>query len=356
VAGYAWDFGDGSTGSGVSASHSYAAAGTYSVALTVTDDRGATGTTTRSVTVQAPNVAPSASFTAVVSGLAVSVDGSGSKDSDGTVAGYAWNFGDGSTGTGVSASHSYAAAGTYTVTLVVTDDDGATGTATRSVSVAGGPAAPVELATDGFGRETSGGWGMADVGGAWAITGGAGNAAVTGGTGVLTVAAGKNVGAALPVSAQDVAAQVDVALRQPASGGGTYVNLAVRRMGTSDYRARLWFTAKGSVQLSVSRVVSGTETVLKTVTLPGTYTAGQVLRVRLDAAGSGTTTLQAKAWAVSGAEPADWQVSATDATAALQAAGGLYVLGYASGSSTATQAVVVDGLHLGAAGTTPAAG
>jgi hypothetical protein len=222
--------------------------------------------------------------------------------------------------------------------------------------VAAGPAAPVELATDGFGRETTGGWGMADVGGAWAITGGTGNAVVTGGAGVLTAAAAKTVTAALPVSGQDVAAQVDVALRQPASGGGTYVSLAVRRIGTSDYRARLWFTAKGSVQLLVSRMVSGTETVLKTVTLPGTYTPGQVIRLRLDAAGSGTTTLQAKAWLVSGAEPTGWQASATDATAALQAAGGLAVLGYASGTATSPQAVVFDGLHLGASGTTPAAG
>ena len=46
---YAWDFGDGttaiSTGSVPSTSHTYAAAGTYQVSLTVTDDRGATDTT-----------------------------------------------------------------------------------------------------------------------------------------------------------------------------------------------------------------------------------------------------------------------------------------------------------------------
>ncbi|WP_166408941.1 PKD domain-containing protein [Labedella phragmitis] len=41
IANYAWDFGDGATGSGVSATHRYESSGSYTVALTVTDDRGA---------------------------------------------------------------------------------------------------------------------------------------------------------------------------------------------------------------------------------------------------------------------------------------------------------------------------
>ena len=49
---YAWTFGDlGATGSGVTTSHSYATAGTYSVGLTVTDNVGDTNTTTLSVVV-----------------------------------------------------------------------------------------------------------------------------------------------------------------------------------------------------------------------------------------------------------------------------------------------------------------
>ena len=54
VSSYAWDFGDGATGSGVSPSHDYVATGTYTVALTVTDNRGASATTTRSVSVTVP--------------------------------------------------------------------------------------------------------------------------------------------------------------------------------------------------------------------------------------------------------------------------------------------------------------
>ena len=48
---YAWDFGDGGTGSGQTASHQYAAAGTYTVRLTITDTSGRVATTTKSVTV-----------------------------------------------------------------------------------------------------------------------------------------------------------------------------------------------------------------------------------------------------------------------------------------------------------------
>jgi PKD repeat protein len=53
VAGHAWNFGDGSTGTGATASHTYAAAGTYQVTLTVTDNKGATGRVTQPVTVTA---------------------------------------------------------------------------------------------------------------------------------------------------------------------------------------------------------------------------------------------------------------------------------------------------------------
>ena len=62
VVSYAWDFGDGSTGSGRTAQHSYAAAGTYDVRLTVTDDKGATGTATKQVTVTKPAITPPAGW------------------------------------------------------------------------------------------------------------------------------------------------------------------------------------------------------------------------------------------------------------------------------------------------------
>ncbi|HZY32775.1 MAG TPA: protease pro-enzyme activation domain-containing protein [Rhodanobacter sp.] len=51
IASRAWTFGDGSTSTATNPSHTYAAAGTYSVSLQVTDNGGATNTKTQSVTV-----------------------------------------------------------------------------------------------------------------------------------------------------------------------------------------------------------------------------------------------------------------------------------------------------------------
>ena len=152
IASYAWDFGDGSTGTGVSPGHAYAAAGLYTVTLTVTDDGGLTDSATSTATIAAANVAPTADANGLytgTAGIAVTFDGSGSTDSDGTIASYAWDFGDGSTGTGVSPSHAYAAAGLYTVTLTVTDDGGLTDSATSTATIAAAnvaPTAPQSLA------------------------------------------------------------------------------------------------------------------------------------------------------------------------------------------------------------------
>lgn len=49
--GYAWDFGDGDTGSGAQVEHVYDTVGSYDVTLTVTDDAGGTGTAATEVTV-----------------------------------------------------------------------------------------------------------------------------------------------------------------------------------------------------------------------------------------------------------------------------------------------------------------
>jgi PKD repeat protein len=67
--------------------------------------------------------------------LTVAFSGSGSSDPDGTIASYAWDFGDGSSSTGVSVSHTYQTAASYTATLTVTDNQGAMASATKTIAV-----------------------------------------------------------------------------------------------------------------------------------------------------------------------------------------------------------------------------
>jgi PKD repeat protein len=85
------------------------------------------------------NAAPTASPGGPYSGQpgrAIAFNGSSSKDSDGTIASYRWDWGDGtSTGSGATPSHTYASTGSYTVRLTVTDNVGATGSATTTASV-----------------------------------------------------------------------------------------------------------------------------------------------------------------------------------------------------------------------------
>ncbi|HUH12731.1 MAG TPA: S8 family serine peptidase [Longimicrobiales bacterium] len=80
------------------------------------------------------NSPPSAGFTVSCTDLSCSFTDT-STDSDGTVVGWSWTFGDGATSTVANPSHTYGAGGTYTVTLTVTDDDGATANASQDVTV-----------------------------------------------------------------------------------------------------------------------------------------------------------------------------------------------------------------------------
>jgi PKD repeat protein len=135
---YSWDFGDGHSGSGVTTTHAFANAGTFTVVLVVTDDAGHVGTSTQSVTVSNGN--PTAQITVSppsgTVGQQISFIGSQSTAAPGrTITNYHWDFGDGSSGSGATTSHGYGAAGTYTVTLIVTDDQGKQGIATAQVTI-----------------------------------------------------------------------------------------------------------------------------------------------------------------------------------------------------------------------------
>ena len=135
IGAHSWTFGDGGTSTATNPSHTYAAAGTYSVTETVTDSvNSTTSSKTASVTVVS-DAPPVANFTFTTSGLTATFTDA-SSDSDGTIASHSWTFGDGGTSTATSPSHTYAAAGTYSVTETVVDNLGASASKTASVTIA----------------------------------------------------------------------------------------------------------------------------------------------------------------------------------------------------------------------------
>jgi len=344
----AWDFGDGTTGTGVTTEHAYGEAGTYAVTLTVTDDQGATATVVHEVTVTAPrvNTAPTAAFTATADQLGVAVDGTGSTDPDGPVASWAWTFGDGGTATGPVATHDYAAAGSYTVTLTVTDAEGATGTTTRDVvAVAPEPTGPQPLLADAFDRVVTGGWGSADTGGAWTRTGAANQYAVSGGAGQQRLGgAGWTTGMLLAgEKAADVDLRTSVSLDKVATGGGTYAYVTGRKVAAnSEYRASLRFRPGGTaaIKLDALRGSATAVTIGADTLVPGAVGPGTKVDLRLQVTGTGTTTIRVKAWVHGTPEPERWTLTTTDSTAALQAPGSVGLGAYASGSSTNVPQVV----------------
>jgi PKD repeat protein len=145
IASYSWNFGDGSpSGSGATPSHTYARAGTYTVALTVTDGTGNKSLpTTKTITVHG---GPMAAITAsITQPLTVALSAAFSTDVDSTITSYSWNFGDGSTSAAQSPNHIYASPGVYTVSLTVTDARGATDTTWRTVTIHGPPSAALAI-------------------------------------------------------------------------------------------------------------------------------------------------------------------------------------------------------------------
>lgn len=192
VVAHQWQFGDGSTSSEVSPVHTYPAAGSYSVVLTVSDAEGQTHSKSQVVSVKVAdpigcdglspwdtakpygsgdrvsynnskylatwwstgarpdlysnvwknegkcsgsgsNLPPVANFSVSTNGLSVTLSDSSTDDNG--VTSRLWNFGDNQTSTQTNPSHSYAQAGTYTISLTVQDAQGLSNTKSTSVTV-----------------------------------------------------------------------------------------------------------------------------------------------------------------------------------------------------------------------------
>ncbi len=205
IVSWVWDFGDGTPSvSGQTVTHTFAGGTDRVVTLTVTDNAGAVDVDTVAVEVNLPPTANAGADRFADPGEVISFSAAGSTDSDGTIATYAWNFGNGAQATGASVTHAYATGGAYTVTLTVTDDDGAQATDTAVANITGNDGAPPAIAH-------------------------------------TPVAAGRPAGVAVAIAADvtDASGVQSATLFYRATGGGAFTSLAMANVGGATYQATI---------------------------------------------------------------------------------------------------------------------
>ncbi|MEO8625333.1 MAG: hypothetical protein ABI452_01405 [Candidatus Limnocylindrales bacterium] len=206
-------------------------------------------------------------------------------------------------------------------------------------SVPQSPSASGPLLADSFSRQFSGGWGTPDSGPAWVAAGGAAEAAsVDGNSGQLSISTA-------PGSQFErvslVAADLDISARfsldaLPA-GVPVTIHFWPRTVDAGNqYRFYVTLTPAGDLFGTFSAVVDGTGSALGQATRLGSaYSAGSWWHLRVQASGSGPTSLRARAWLDGTPEPQTWALELTDSTASLQAPSQAVQLGiYAAAGET----------------------
>jgi PKD repeat protein len=137
---YYWDFGDGSTTRERSSVHAYEKGGEFSVKLVVRDENNATAENSSLIIINRPPIATfSYSPNEPVAEKAISFDATGSKDEDGKIKEYIWDFGEGrapETWTKPIARYIYSETGKYKVNLTVIDDTGGKNAVSHDLIVA----------------------------------------------------------------------------------------------------------------------------------------------------------------------------------------------------------------------------
>jgi PKD repeat protein len=129
-----WAFGDGSSATGCSTTHTYAIAGTFFASITATDSLSITATSSLSVAIHPKlTVAASASSNLTEVGRLISLAGTASGGV--TPITCIWSFGDGSSSTGCASIHTYTTVGLFIANLTATDSLGVTATSNVTVTV-----------------------------------------------------------------------------------------------------------------------------------------------------------------------------------------------------------------------------
>lgn len=138
ISSYLYDFANGSTSIFPNPARTFLNAGSYAVALTVTDNLGCTATDTLPILVRPT---PTAAFVSDLSGTCANQSITFLSQSTGLGANGSlfWDFGDGGVGSGLSPSHSYSTNGSYDVTLVAVNDQGCADTLVAPAAIQIGP-------------------------------------------------------------------------------------------------------------------------------------------------------------------------------------------------------------------------
>lgn len=136
IVSYVWHFGDGQNGDGQNPNHTYAAAGTYTACLIITDNVGCVSDVCHQVTVAPVGSGCEAAFTweQIPNTLQIHFNGSNSFSQHDIIS-WAWTFGDGGTASTMDPYHTYNQAGTYQVCLTITDNVGCVDDVCHEVTV-----------------------------------------------------------------------------------------------------------------------------------------------------------------------------------------------------------------------------
>ena len=197
----------------------------------------------------------------------------------------------------------------------------------------------VMIASDSFTRTVSGGWGTADTGGLWTTTAGVSNTNGTAGLLSLNAASAVVASRLQGGPGRDLTTSLSVSFDKVPNGGvGGWVLARGRITSNGEYRLKIFLKFDGTVEAFFTRTnAASVETSITTsAVITGlSYVANTVIHATLEVTGRSPTTLNAKIWGNTLADPgASWQLSTTDATPALQSAGHTGLAAILAGSVT----------------------
>ncbi len=151
---FAWDFGDGGTAAGDTATHRYDASGTMTATCSVVDASGGNATASVEVAVYAlPSVTATADRRSAEPGTPITFTATPTGGSGGFS--YNWGFGDRSSGDGAVVTHTYTDPGQYTAIVTTRDSAGGVAANTVTVTISSPTSPPAPLAAHAFAGSTA---------------------------------------------------------------------------------------------------------------------------------------------------------------------------------------------------------